>query len=172
MSFENYDTHKKINFEKIALINVSGEGTFIKGNSSQNDTQKKKLKQENNNLIRASNNTYIDNLIRSSNIISQNYKNELSKFNKRNIFIDYKFNSQFLYLTNISKNNKNETKKFNCISSPNNEYLGHKQKRKKNKNNSSNDNIIKILRDDKSNNTSPSSNNVVLDQINVILYFI
>ena len=93
-------------------------------------------------------------------------------FNKRNIFIDYKFNSEFLYLTNISKNNKNETKKFNCISSPNNEYLGHKQKRKKNKNNSSNDNIIKILRDDKSNNTSPSSNNVVLDQINVILYFI
>ena len=98
MSFENYDTHKKINFEKIALINVSGEGTFIKGNSSQNDTQKKKLKQENNNLIRASNNTYIDNLIKSSNIISQNYKNELNKFNTRNIFIDYMFNPELLHL--------------------------------------------------------------------------
>lgn len=170
MSIEN-DIHKIINFEKVALINVSREGTLVKGgNNSQLEAQKQKLNQEKIILNRQNNNNIIDNLIKHSNLISQNNKSELYKFNPRNLFIDYILNPQFLHLNNISKNNKSEIKTINFIASPNNEYLGHKQKRKKNKNTSSNENIIKILRDDKSNNTSPSSNNVVLDKINVILY--
>ena len=171
MSFENNDSHKKINFEKIAHINVSGEGTLIRGrNNTQIERPKQELNQENKIYFSRQNiNQTLNNLIKQSNLISQNYKNELNKFNTRNIFIDYMFNPELLHL-NISKNYKNEIKKFNFISSSNNEYLGNKQKRKKNKNNSSNEIIIKIPRDDKSNNTSPSSNNVVLDQINVILY--
>ena len=167
----NKDSHKTINFEIISKIQVSVEGILIR---KQNEIHK-----ENNNL---KTNRYYYNLLKSNYRLSleklikssENKRGQLNYFNPRKIFTDYSLNKEYIELNSKIKNNKSDTKNISFNPFINNQFLGNKQKREvKKKNNIINnkreqikENKIKNQKEDKSNNTSPSSNNVDLDQIN------
>ena len=167
----NKDSHKTINFEKISKIQVSVEGILIK---KQNEIHKENNNLKTNryyyNLLKPNYRLSLEKLIKSS----ENKRGQLNYFNPRKIFIDYSLNKEYIELNSKIKNNKSETKNISFNPFINNQFLGNKQKREvKKKNNIINnkreqikENKIKNQKEDKSNNTSPSSNNVDLDQIN------
>ncbi len=173
MKDENIDSHKTINFEKIAKIQSSVEGILIR---KPKEIHSEKINQNNNNFLNPR--LILENLIQSSKKYNENIKGQI-KFNKsRKFLIDYSLNREYLDLNSFTKNNKNKLKNINFTPFQNNDQLlGHKKQRNeiinKNKDNifnnkieQINDNIIKIPREDKSNNTTPSSSNGDLDQIN------
>ena len=167
----NKDSHKTINFAKISKIQVSVEGILIR---KQNEIHKENNNLKTNryyyNLLKPNYRLSLEKLIKSS----ENKRGQLNYFNPRKIFTDYSLNKEYIELNSKIKNNKSDTKNINFNPFINNQFLGNKQKREvKKKNNIINnkreqikENKIKNQKEDKSNNTSPSSNNVDLDQIN------
>ncbi len=167
----NIDSHKTINFEKISKIQVSVEGILIRKQIEiPKENNKLKINNYNYNLLKPNYHLSLEKLIKSS----DNKRGQLNCFNPRKIFIDYSLNKEYIELNSKIKNNKSETKNISFNPFINNQFLGNKQKREvKKKNNIINnkreeikENKIKNQKEDKSNNTSPSSNNVDLDQIN------